>query len=59
MLLRRVNKRLTGGVIWRQIVKQRVRKGHPEAAPPRDPFYIHTPNTEAIVDGGKCLLTGA
>jgi hypothetical protein len=33
-------------------------KGHPETAPPGDPYYIKTPNTDIIVDVNKGLLTG-
>ena len=34
------------------------RKDHPETVPPRDPSYIQSQNTDAIVDDNKCLLTG-
>jgi hypothetical protein len=34
------------------------RKGHPETAPPGDPFYIQLPNPDTVVDAKKCLLTG-
>ena len=34
------------------------KKGHPETAPPGDPFYIQSPNSDTIVDF-QCLLTGA
>jgi hypothetical protein len=42
-----------------KISKDLARKGHPETAPPGDPSHIQSPNPDAIVDAGKCLLTGA
>jgi hypothetical protein len=40
-------------------VEQRLRKGHPETAPPRNPSHLQTPNPDTIADAKKCLLTGA
>ena len=56
VLIRRGNKILTGK-IWRQSVEQRLKE-----RPSRDcPTWesIPSPNLDAIVDAGKCLLTGA
>ena len=47
-----------GEQIWRQSVEQRLRKGHPETAPPGDPFHTQSPNEDTIVDAKKCMLTG-
>jgi hypothetical protein len=44
--------------IWRQSVEQRLKIGHPETVPPRDPSHIQLPNPDTIVDA-KCLLKGA
>jgi hypothetical protein len=35
------------------------RKGHPETAPPGYPSHIESPNPDAIMDAGKCLLMEA
>jgi hypothetical protein len=40
-------------------MEQRLKKGHPETAPPRDPSYLQTPNPNFTADAKKCLLTAA
>ena len=39
-------------------MEQRLRKGHPETAPPRNPSHLQTPNPHTIADAKKRLLTG-
>jgi hypothetical protein len=34
------------------------KKGHPEIAPPRDPFLLQTPNPDTIADANKHLFAG-
>jgi hypothetical protein len=43
--------------IQRQSVEQRLKKCHPETAPPGDPSHIQLPNSNTIVDAKKCLIT--
>ena len=38
---------------------EQCRKGHPETAPPGDPFHLLTPNLDTIADAKKCLLKRA
>jgi hypothetical protein len=58
-LLRRGNKIIKGGNIETKCGAEVEKKGHPEIAPPGDPFLIQTPNTDTIVDAKKCLLSKA
>jgi hypothetical protein len=40
-------------------VEQRLKEGHLETAPPRDPYHIQPPKQVIIVDDGKYLLMEA
>jgi hypothetical protein len=43
--------------IWGQSLEQRLRKGHPETAPPGDPSHIQTPNPDTIADRSLIWLS--
>ena len=39
-------------------MEQRLKKCHPETAPPCDPFHPQTPDPDTIADANMCLQTG-
>ena len=45
--------------IQRQSVEQKLKKGHPETAPPGDPSHKQLPKADTSVNAKKSMLTGA
>jgi len=45
--------------IRRKGVEQKLKEGHSETVPPRNPAHIQSPNSDTTADAKKYLLTGA
>jgi hypothetical protein len=59
VLLRRVNKILTGGNMEPNCLAESKGKANQRLPPPGDPSHIQLPNLDAIVDAGNWLIKGA